>query len=193
MAEAQAPAILFVEDDLLFQRTYRTHLEEAGYEVRLASDGENALRQIDASPPALVLLDLMLPRLSGYDVLARIRANPRSAQLPVIVLTNKGERDDIRRAMESGATDYFIKFAARPAEVLWKVRQVLAAAAGKPAAMRVAIREKELDAETFAEAAGKPRDLHCSECGSRLALELTPKADAGGVFDARLVCPKCGR
>ena len=192
MAEAKAPTILLVEDDPLFQRTYNAHLLEEGYVVRLASDGEQALQEIEASPPDLVLLDLLLPRLSGYDVLARIRADPRLAELPVIVLTNKGEREDIARAMKLGATDYFIKFTARPREVLWKLRQVIAKKAGQPAPMRVALREKELDAEVLAEAAGKPHDLHCAECGGRLVLELLPRSEVPGTFEARLVCPKCG-
>jgi len=192
MAEANAGTVLLVEDDLLFQRAYNAHLVDEGYVVRLASDGEQALREIEASPPDLVLLDLLLPRLSGYDVLARIRADSRFAELPVIVLTNKGEREDITRALELGATDYFVKFTARPREVLWKVRQIIAKRAGRSAPMRVALKEKELDAELLAEAAGKPRDLHCAECGGRLVLELLPRSEVPGAFEARLVCPKCG-
>jgi DNA-binding response OmpR family regulator len=192
MAEAKAPTILLVEDDLLFQRTYYTHLREEGYQVRLASDGEQALQEIEASPPDLVLLDLLLPRLSGYDVLARIRADSRFAELPVIVLTNKGEREDIARAMELGASDYFVKFTARPREVLWKARQVIAKRAGRAATLRVALREKELDAELVAEASGKPHDLRCPQCGGRIVLELLPRSEVPGAFEARLVCPKCG-
>jgi len=191
-AKRRAATILLVDDDLLFQRTYRAHLTDEGYDVRLASDGEQALEQMQASPPDLVLLDLLLPRTSGYDVLERMRANPALAKIPVIVLSNRGEPEDLKRGAELGATDYFVKFNARPKEVLWKIRQVLAKQAGELAPLRVAIREKELDAELLAQACGKPLDLRCAACGGRLVLELLPRPEAPGAFEARLVCPRCG-
>lgn len=193
MAEGPTATILLVEDDPLFQRAYETHLQEEGYQVRIAADGEEALRQIEASRPDLVLLDLLLPRMSGYEVLAQVRANPSLAELPVIVLTNRAEPEDMKRAMELGATDYFVKVTARPRQVLWKVRQALTREAGRPVAMRVAVKEKELDAALVAETAGRPPDLHCEQCGGRLVLEMFPRPDEHRSFEARFICPKCGR
>lgn len=193
MGGAQPRTVLIVEDDMLFQSAYLAHLREHGYQVRLASDGEEALREIESSPPDLVLLDLVLPRLSGYEVLSRVRANPALAKVPVIVLTNKGEPEDIKRGMELGADDYLIKIVAHPREVLWKIRQALAERAGEPTPMRVAIRERELDAAKLAEAAGRPPDLRCAKCGGRLLLELLPRSDRPEWFEARLTCPRCGK
>jgi CheY-like chemotaxis protein len=126
MTEARRATILLVEDDVLFQRTYYAQLADEGYVVRVANDGKQALQEIEASSSDLVLLDLLLPQLSGYEVPKRLRAAPRFAELPVIVLTNSGEREDIRRALELGATGCFAKFAAPPREVLWRVRQIIA-------------------------------------------------------------------
>jgi len=193
MASQSAATILLVEDDMLFQSVYEAHLHDEGYQVKLATDGERALREMQTSPPDLVLLDLMLPRLSGYDVLERMRADPALAKIPVIVLTNKGEPEDIKRGIEMGATDYLIKIVARPKEVLWKIRQALSEKAGKPTPLRVLINEKELDAARLAEAAVKPADFHCAKCDNRLVLELLPSADRPGLFEAELVCPRCGR
>jgi len=192
MARAHPATILIVEDDMLFQTIYRSRLGQEGYQVKVASDGEEALHEIEASPPDLLLLDLVLPRLSGYEVLTRLRANPRFVNLPVIVLTNKGEPEDIKRGMEMGADDYLIKTVAHPKEVVWKIRQALAEKAGEPIRLRVAPREIQLDAPRLAELAGKPADLRCPKCGSELLMELFPRSDRPGWFEGRLICPDCG-
>ncbi len=193
MAQTQPPAILIVEDDMLFQGIYRARLAEEGYQVTTASDGEEALREMEAALPALVLLDLVLPRRNGYEVLETMQADPRLARVPVIVLSNKGEPADIKRGLELGAHDYLVKTIARPKEVLWKIRQALAEKSGQPMWLRVSLREHELDAAQLAEIAGKPGDLHCPKCGAGLVLELTPRLDRPGWFEARLDCPKCGK
>ncbi|NIM04753.1 MAG: response regulator, partial [Armatimonadetes bacterium] len=154
MGRADSPTILIVEDDMLFQSIYRARLTQEGYSVKVASDGEDALREMETSPPDIVLLDLVLPRLSGYEVLTRMRANPTLADVPVIVLTNKGEPEDVQRGMEKGATDYLIKTVAHPKEVVWKIRQAISEKAGEPVHLRVAVKERELDAPRLAEISG---------------------------------------
>jgi len=191
MGQSRPPNILIVEDDMLFQSIYQTRLTQEGYRVRVVTDGEGALREMGISPPDLVLLDLVLPRLNGFEVLARMRANPRLAQLPVIVLSNKGEPADVKRGMEAGANDYLIKTVAHPKEVLWKIRQTLSEKAGEPVHLRVAVRERELDAPKLAELSGAPANLHCPKCNTGLILELQPRSERPGWFEGRLICPKC--
>jgi DNA-binding response OmpR family regulator len=140
-----------------------------------------------------VLLDLVLPRLNGYEVLTQMRADPALAKVPVIVLSNKGEPEDIRRGLTLGANDYLVKIIASPKEVLWKIRQALYEKQGKPTPMRVLLRENEMDAALLAGTAGKPSNLTCSRCGGKLVLELIPWSDQPGTFAARLICPKCGK
>jgi DNA-binding response OmpR family regulator len=188
-----APYVLIVEDDPLFQEVYRTRLEQQGFQVKVVGDGEEAWREIESFPPDVILLDLVLPRLSGHDVLARLKANPQLAELPVIVLTSRGEPADIERGKQEGAEDYLIKGSTNPKEVIWKVKQALAKKSGQPLALRVALQEKLLDAPLLADMAKKSEKLQCGQCARQLLLELTPQTDRPGWFDARLVCPDCGK
>jgi two-component system phosphate regulon response regulator PhoB len=191
MDQTPAPTILIVEDDMLFQSIYKTRLQEAGYVVKAVSDGRQALVEIETSPPDLVLLDLVLPLVNGYEVLAHARANPQSADLPIIILSNKGEPGDIERAMAAGATDYLVKTVAHPKEVVWKISQAVALRTGASMAVRIAIREKELDAQVLAKLSGQRPDLRCDKCSEILVLELSPLPGRPGWFESRLVCARC--
>ena len=193
MTQAGAPVILIVEDDMLFQSIYRTCLEQEGFRVEASADGEDALREMELILPDLVLLDLVLPRLSGYEVLSRMKETPALAGVPVIVLTNKGEPADIKRGMQLGAKDYLIKTTAHPKEVVWKIRQALAEKSGEPIHLRVALKERELDAPRLATTLGKTSTFRCPKCQTNLLLDLQPRPDQPGLFEARLVCPKCDK
>jgi len=193
MTEEKSPSVLIVEDDLLFQGVYRTQLEKQGFQVKVISNGEAAWREIEASPPDIILLDLVLPGLSGHDILTRLKADPRLAEVPVIILTSRGEPADIERGKQEGAADYLIKGVINPKEVIWKIRQALAKKTGEPLPLRVALQEKLLDAPMLAETAKGIKTLKCPQCNKGLLLELTPKPDRPGWFDARLICPDCGK
>jgi PAS domain S-box-containing protein len=104
------PATLLVVDDEEFNRDMLSRrLQRAGYGVVVAEDGHRALEAIDSRPPDLVLLDIMMPGLNGYDVLKRIRATSGRAHLPVIMVTAKAQTDDIVEALDLGADDYLTK------------------------------------------------------------------------------------
>jgi DNA-binding response OmpR family regulator len=193
MTQAHPPTILIVEDDMLFQSIYQNRLAQDGYRVKAASNGEDALREMEASPPDLVLLDLVLPQLNGYEVLSRMKADPQLTKIPVIVLSNKGEPEDVKRGLELGATDYLVKTMAHPKEVAWKIRQAISERAGEPVRLRAVLRERELDAPRLADLAGKPTDLHCPNCATGLQLEFLPRSDKPGWFDTHFVCPKCDK
>ena len=101
--------VLLVEDEEPLRRILRELLERDGYEVIEATDGVHALDQVDRTAPDVVVLDLNLPRLDGFGVLAHLRARPATAGLPVIVLTAKGDEDSEVRVFESGAQDFITK------------------------------------------------------------------------------------
>ena len=113
--------VLVVDDDPLLVRLVRTHLEKAGYKVLTAADGEQALETAANELPDLVVLDLMLPKLDGYEVCRRIR---EFSMVPVVMLTARGEPVDRLRGFEMGADDYLSKPFV-PAELLARVRAVL--------------------------------------------------------------------
>jgi type II secretory ATPase GspE/PulE/Tfp pilus assembly ATPase PilB-like protein len=106
---AGAKRVLLVEDEDALRRVMKDLLEREGFTVFEAADGVKALDEIDRAAPDIVVLDLNLPRLDGYGVLSHLRARPATAELPVIVLTAKGDEDSEVRVFEFGASDYLTK------------------------------------------------------------------------------------
>jgi DNA-binding response OmpR family regulator len=129
--------ILVVDDDPLILRLVRVHLEKAGYRILTAMNGEDALNLVAAQSPDLVVLDLMLPKMDGYEVCRNIR---EFSLVPVVMLTAKGEQVDKLRGFEMGADDYLTK-PFGPPELLARVQAVLrrsqqGAAPSTPAVVR---------------------------------------------------------
>jgi DNA-binding response OmpR family regulator len=118
--------VLVVDDEPMVREVLARYLEMEGFEVETAEDGEQALATFDAAPPDLVLLDLMLPRIDGFEVFRRIRARTQTA---VIMLTARGEETDRVVGLELGADDYVTK-PFSPREVVARVRAVLRRANG---------------------------------------------------------------
>lgn len=122
---AKQRKILLVEDDSFLSEMYYLKLKNVGYMVEVAYDGEIALEKVKRTKPDLVLLDLRLPKLSGFEVLKQIKNDKNLNYIPVIVLSNLGEKEDIQKALELGATDYLIKAHFTPTEVLDKIVEIL--------------------------------------------------------------------
>jgi CheY-like chemotaxis protein len=108
-ANGHSRKVLLVEDEDALRRVLKDLLEREGFTVFEAADGVKALDEIDRAAPDIVVLDLNLPRLDGYGVLSHLRARPATAELPVIVLTAKGDEDSEVRVFEYGASDYLTK------------------------------------------------------------------------------------
>lgn len=129
---AKNTAILLVEDDSFISGMYYTKLAGLGYEVKIAEDGEAAWQQLQADPlPDLVLLDVVLPKKDGFEILEGLRAADRTKTLPVILLTNLGQKPDVERGLKLGANDYIIKAHYTPTEVVEKITKVLGEAGAK--------------------------------------------------------------
>jgi len=119
------PTVLLVEDDTFLSGMYVTKLSLEGFNVQLASDGEEGLRQAIAVKPDIVLLDIVLPKMDGFHVLEGIKKNPDTKKIPVILLTNLGQKDDVDRGLSLGAVDYLIKAHFMPSEVVAKVKKIV--------------------------------------------------------------------
>ena len=119
--QAVGQSILVIDDDKNLRKIIATNLELAGYAVVAAPNGISALELLESYCPDLVLLDVMMPQMDGYEVCKRIRTMPLCAQVPVIMLTAKGETDDKVRGLEAGADDYITK-PFGPPELLARVR-----------------------------------------------------------------------
>ncbi|MFO3796084.1 MAG: response regulator transcription factor, partial [Anaerolineales bacterium] len=120
-----AEKILIVDDDADTLRLVGLMLQRQGYEVIVASDGPQALQKAEEEEPDLILLDVMMPGMDGYEVARRLRANPITASTPILMFTAKAQIDDKLVGFESGADDYLTK-PTHPAELQAHVRALLA-------------------------------------------------------------------
>lgn len=119
-------SILLVEDDSFISSMYETKLKKLGFQVELIEDGQTAAARLQQDPlPDLVLLDIVLPKKDGFEILEELRKEDRTSALPVILLTNLGQKPDVERGIKLGADDYIIKAHYTPTEVVNKVTQVL--------------------------------------------------------------------
>jgi CheY-like chemotaxis protein len=117
--------ILIVEDDNFVAEVYSTKLLEMGHEVLIAQNGEEGLSMIASSKPDLVLLDIIMPVMGGIEMLEELKKNEKWKEIPVILLTNVGEKESIQRVRDLGVNDYLIKSHFTPAEVIEKIGSVL--------------------------------------------------------------------
>ncbi len=118
--------ILVVEDDQFLRDLYNELLTEAGYTVELGSDGEEGLNKVSTGGYDLVLLDIMLPKMDGLEILKRVKQNhPKSPNGPIVLLTNLGQDAIIKEGFSLGATGYIIKSAMTPDQVLAEVKVFL--------------------------------------------------------------------
>lgn len=122
--------VLIVEDEEFLVRAVKDNLLSEGNTVSVAMDGEAVFEEIKKKKPALILLDLLLPKKNGFDVLRDLKANPEWQLIPVIVLSNLGEDSEIKRALDLGASDYFVKSQHPIQEVIEKVQEYLQGKAG---------------------------------------------------------------
>ena len=126
------PRLLLVEDDRALADLVTFHFERAGYQVTRTGDGEEALILVDEVKPDVILLDWMIEGISGIEVCRRLRRRPQSANLPILMLTARGEEDDRIRGFDTGADDYVTKpfspkeLVARVSAVMRRVRPALA-------------------------------------------------------------------
>ncbi|MBI4828508.1 MAG: response regulator [Nitrospinae bacterium] len=166
--------ILTVDDEEDIQELLRYTLEREGYEVTGALTGEEALEGARANPPGLVLLDLMLPGVNGLEVCRRLRAGSATRRIPIIMLTAKGEEEDIVRGLELGADDYVVKPFSHKV-VLARIAAALRRAGEDATASILKIGDLTLDRERYqVSLGGKPLELTQSEFAILAALMAKP-------------------
>lgn len=117
--------ILLVEDDTFLLGMYAAKFELDGFKVMMAEDGEKAVRIALKELPDVILLDIVLPKLNGFEVLKQLKLDPSSAKIPIILLTNLSQRDEVEQGLKMGAEDYLIKAHFMPSEVVEKIKRIL--------------------------------------------------------------------
>ncbi len=118
--------IALIEDDMAIVQMYRIKFEAEGYDVRTAEDGFMGLKIIEEFEPDVILLDLMMPNMTGFDMLQRLRSQPGGRDARVIVLTNMGDTETATRVYKMAANDYIVKAEMTPKQVTERVKALLA-------------------------------------------------------------------
>ncbi len=117
--------VLIVEDDVFLLNMYAEKFTLENYQVFAAEEGKKGVKLALKEKPDIILLDIILPGMNGFDVLKAIKEDESTRHIPVILLTNLSQRDDINKGLELGAVDYLIKAHFMPSEVVEKVKNIL--------------------------------------------------------------------
>lgn len=117
--------IIFIEDEPTLQKTIGRFLENEGYEIKSAIDGETGLAMVKKIKPDLVLLDLILPKKDGFEVLKEIKEDETTKNIPVIILTNLEKTADVEKTLSLGATTYLVKANYELEEIVKKIKEIL--------------------------------------------------------------------
>ena len=113
--------ILLVEDDPLLVDVYSTRLKQSGFEVRVVESGEKALAAAEEQKPDLVLLDIVLPHIDGWDVLQSLRSSEKLKDAQIVILSNLGQKEEVAKGLALGAAKYLIKAHYTPSEIVQEV------------------------------------------------------------------------
>ncbi|MEK7537907.1 MAG: response regulator [Patescibacteria group bacterium] len=117
--------VVIVEDEKMLADMYATKFAMEGFDAQKANDGASGFELVKTVKPDIVLLDIIMPKIDGFGVLKMIKDEATLKDVPIILLTNLGQEEDIKKGRQLGATDYFVKANHTPAEVVQKVKQVL--------------------------------------------------------------------
>lgn len=117
--------ILIIEDDFFIRELYERQFEKEGYAITGAPDGPEGLLKANEIRPDLILLDIMLPKLNGLDLLRTLKSKPETKDIPVILLTNLGQESVIKEGFKIGAEGYLIKSAYTPSQIIEEVKEFL--------------------------------------------------------------------
>ena len=117
--------VLIIEDDTFLRELISQKLSKEGYSIIEAIDGEEGVKKTKEEKPEIILLDLILPGIDGFEVLSQIKGDQTTSSIPVIILSNLGQKEDVERGLKLGAVDYLIKAHFTPGEIIEKVKTVL--------------------------------------------------------------------
>ena len=127
--ETNSLKVLLIEDDKFLRKAAEATLQRHGFGVLTATNGEEGLKLAQSDAPDLILLDLIMPKMNGFEVLRRLKGEPATSRIPVVVLSNLGQQNDSVMARELGALDYWIKSNVGLEELAGRVKTVLASRA----------------------------------------------------------------
>lgn len=117
--------ILIIEDDPFLSEMYAAKFNQNDFQTEVAVDGKSGLAKIKADRPDLVLLDIVLPKMDGFEILKAIRGDPKFKDIPIVLLTNLGQKSEVEKGLSLGADEYIIKAHFTPTAVVAKIKEIL--------------------------------------------------------------------
>jgi DNA-binding response OmpR family regulator len=117
--------ILIIEDDPFLNEMYATKFSQSGFQIEIAIDGQEGLRKIKTIKPDLILLDIVLPKIDGFEVLKTVKEDAKLNKIPIVLLTNLGQKKEVEKGLALGADEYVIKAHFTPTAVVAKVKEIL--------------------------------------------------------------------
>lgn len=182
--------ILIVDDEEILRKIYSDRLTFEGFTVETAADGEEALGKIRTSPPNLILLDILMPKLNGLQVLEQLGTDTALKAIPVIVLSNVANDENIKKALTLGAKDYLLKTNFSPNEIINKIKSLLDTTVEKT--YRISPRDGYGDVIKISQDFPFMNFYKCPSCGGTLVFELKPtKNPDDHQFVTSVVCDAC--
>jgi DNA-binding response OmpR family regulator len=196
MSAASKGKILIIEDDKELRSIYADAIESSGYTVVTAEDGEQGLALAKREKPDLILLDIIMPKLPGFEVLKGIRANAETEDTIVIILSVIGEKGLIQKAMNMGANGYVVKGSSKPNEIVDKIQTFLTKQDIEKSTgiYRLFVHINRGDAAKLQSNIGWTKPFTCVFCSQEALLLLIPDTShsEGHWFSAHFACPICG-
>lgn len=185
--------ILLVDDNKQSRGIFARRLEGSGYSVIEAENGVECLKRLNEVVPNLIILDLMMPVMDGFKVLQMVKTNAKTKDIPVLVLSGRGQPEEVQKALKLGACDFLIKMRTNPNILLEKVKSTLAnVCEGVVPRYLLAVKETVFDAAMIAKEYELPPNFHCGKCGNPIVLELVPDFSHDEPwFTGHFVCSFC--
>lgn len=122
---SQNKKIIIAEDEPILIEMYKLYFERAGYEVLKANNGRECIDFVKKEKPDIILLDILMPRVDGWEVLKQLKTDPETKQIPILVFSNLGQTQEIQKGLDLGADDYVVKSNMTPKELLEKVEGMI--------------------------------------------------------------------
>lgn len=187
--------IVLVEDDQFLTKMYKSKLEMEGYVVITCSNGAECLQILSREKPHLIITDLLMPVMNGFQLLQALKQNPEFSRIPVIVLSSRGLPQEIEKALSLGAKDYMVKTSITMKEMALKIKKVIeqSTSASPLYHYKIAIKETMLDAPKLASDFNMDKLFRCQKCGGAMILDLVRDITRErNWFVGQFICQNCG-
>lgn len=180
--------ILIIDDDEAVRVTYVEVFKNEGFAVEEAIDGLDGLEKATKNPPQVIFTGIIMPRMDGFGLKEALAKNVATANIPVVMSSHMGRKEDEEKAKTMGIVDFIILDLVTPRQAVERIRRVLGAGEYK-----VKIVAGELDVTRLAKDFHLNEKFQCSNCGADLVLQLGIMDVGQHEFTAKIICPKCGR